>query len=82
VFIFFLFFFQKPGKYSFVELAYGNEQEEASAKPVRDSTSTLHQEVQRVVTMIFDVAAIKRALSEMEIDTGKVMSLGSRIMRA
>lgn len=63
-----------PGLFSPIDIDYG-EEEAAQSMDITDSASKLHQSVQDLMHLIFDVKAMKRVMMEFELDTEK-MPLG------
>ena len=68
--------FQKaPGKFYPLDLDYGQENEELKKLEISKSTSKLDKAIQKLITMIFDIESMKKAMVEFEIDLTK-MPLG------
>lgn len=68
--------FQKyPKKFYPLEIDYGEEDENLKSLQNAGSNSKLHDEVQTIIKLIFDIESMKRAMVEFEIDLNK-MPLG------
>jgi len=68
--------FQKyPNKFYPLEIDYGQDDADIKKLDVASSTSTLPKNVQQIISMIFDVDMMKKAMLEFEIDMKK-MPLG------
>ena len=68
--------FQKvPGKFYPLDLDYGQDNEELKKLEISKSTSKLDKSIQKLITMIFDIESMKKAMVEFEIDLTK-MPLG------
>ncbi|XP_039259067.2 poly [ADP-ribose] polymerase 1-like [Styela clava] len=68
--------FQKfPRKFYPLEIDYGEDDEKLKSLQSAGNNSKLHDEVQKIIKMIFDIEKMKRAMVEFEIDLNK-MPLG------
>ena len=68
--------FQKvPGKFYPLEMDFGQDTEDIKNLNLKESKSTLAKPVQELITMIFDIESMKKAMVEFEIDLTK-MPLG------
>ena len=68
-------FKKQPGKFFPMDLDFGQDSKELKKLEVSKSTSKLDKAIQKLVTMIFDIESMKKAMIEFEIDLTK-MPLG------
>ena len=64
-----------PNKFYPMDLDYGQDSEELKKLEVNNSKSNLDKSIQQLVSMIFDIESMKKAMVEFEIDLTK-MPLG------